>query len=181
MVISTFKRLTQRPSAEKAWQMPGALALPMLPALPCRSTPLEVQATSYLALSAKIVSFCIISTGSRLLRPLGCPPKRVHKTGPAAPRGPFNPNFLPAAGPFKAIGRAQALFFPFSFGGRAAKPSCICHSLKNFAPLISNTFPHTRRPPCRAPLLNGRARRCSPAPPRSSCPGSQPRTRSWAA
>ena len=44
------------PSAEKVWQMPGARALPMPLRAPLRVTPLEVQATSYLAASERIVS-----------------------------------------------------------------------------------------------------------------------------
>lgn len=48
LVMSTFRRETHRPSAEKVWQMPQLTALP-IPWDPfSRSTPLEVQATSYL-------------------------------------------------------------------------------------------------------------------------------------
>jgi hypothetical protein len=61
-VISVFKRETQRPSAAKVWQIPQAAALPICPFAPLRSTPLEVQATSYLALSASISSFFVVST-----------------------------------------------------------------------------------------------------------------------
>ena len=46
-----------RPSAEKLWQIPDSTAFPMLPAFPFRPTPLEVQATSYLAPSVNIFSF----------------------------------------------------------------------------------------------------------------------------
>ena len=57
LVYSTFKRETHLPSAVKVWQQPGAWQLPMEPAWPPRSLPLEVQATSYLALSASMASF----------------------------------------------------------------------------------------------------------------------------
>ena len=58
-VIRTFKRVTQRPSAEKEWQHPATEedVLPMYPFFDVRSPPLEVQAASYLAASVKIVSF----------------------------------------------------------------------------------------------------------------------------
>lgn len=52
----TLSNETQRPSAEKLWQMPGAEQEPSDPFAPARSLPLEVQATSYLAASARIVS-----------------------------------------------------------------------------------------------------------------------------
>lgn len=56
LVISTFKRETQRPSAEKVWQQPVMEVLPMVPERPARSSPLEVQAASYFAASARIFS-----------------------------------------------------------------------------------------------------------------------------
>ena len=46
----------QRPSPEKAWQIPLALVEPMPPA-PVRATPLDVHAASYFAPSVKIFSF----------------------------------------------------------------------------------------------------------------------------
>ena len=53
-----------RPSAEKEWQHPAmeAEVLPIYPALAFRS--LEVQAASYLAASARMVSLSIRSMGS---------------------------------------------------------------------------------------------------------------------
>ena len=57
-VISTFNREMHRPSAEKLWQIPQAIALPIPPFSEApRSTPLEVQATSYFAESDSIFSF----------------------------------------------------------------------------------------------------------------------------
>ena len=61
LVISTFSSEMQRPSAAKLWQMPHPTADPSIPACPSRSTPLEVQAASYLAESASIRSLSISS------------------------------------------------------------------------------------------------------------------------
>src|SRR5665647_1693397 len=55
--MSTFRREIQRPSAAKLWQIPDATALPIFPGWPERSTPLEVQATSYLAASVRMANF----------------------------------------------------------------------------------------------------------------------------
>ena len=55
LVSSSFSREIHRPSAEKLWQQPAATVLPSFP--PRRSPPLEVQATSYLAASVRMVSF----------------------------------------------------------------------------------------------------------------------------
>ena len=57
LVKRILSREIQRPSAEKVWQIPGAMELPMPWPFPLRSTPLEVQATSYLAASERMVSF----------------------------------------------------------------------------------------------------------------------------
>ena len=57
LVKRILSREIQRPSAEKVWQIPGAMELPMPWPFPLRSTPLEVQATSYLAASERRVSF----------------------------------------------------------------------------------------------------------------------------
>ena len=59
LVKRILSREIQRPSAEKVWQIPGAMELPMPWPFPLRSTPLEVQATSYLAASERMVSFSI--------------------------------------------------------------------------------------------------------------------------
>ena len=62
-----------RPSAEKEWQQPHWVVLPMVPGRPERLRPLEVQAASYLAASAKISSFCSSSipfTPNRTFVPL---------------------------------------------------------------------------------------------------------------
>ena len=56
-VNSIFNKEIQRPSAEKEWQIPQERELPGPCPLPERSTPLEVQATSYLAASERIASF----------------------------------------------------------------------------------------------------------------------------
>ena len=53
-----------RPSAEKEWQQPAAMVEPSRPARPARSSPLEVQAASYLAASARMVSLSIRPMGS---------------------------------------------------------------------------------------------------------------------
>lgn len=45
------------PSAEKLWQIPASEVFPMLPAFPFLLTPLDVQATSYLAASVSIFNF----------------------------------------------------------------------------------------------------------------------------
>jgi len=47
----------QRPSEEKLWQMPQETLLPNPLPTPDLSTPLEVQATSYFALSVSIFNF----------------------------------------------------------------------------------------------------------------------------
>ena len=59
--MSTFKREIHRPSAEKEWQHPARVVLPMVPGRPARSRPLEVHAASYLAASARISSFWLSS------------------------------------------------------------------------------------------------------------------------
>ena len=59
--MSTLSSDMQRPSAEKLWQMPQAIELPIVPFAARRSTPLDVQATSYLAASVSIVSFSMTS------------------------------------------------------------------------------------------------------------------------
>jgi hypothetical protein len=59
LVISTFRSEMQRPSAEKLWQMPILTVLPVMPALEPLLEPLEVQATSYLAESERMVSLSI--------------------------------------------------------------------------------------------------------------------------
>jgi len=63
LLISTFKSEMQRPSDENEWQIPGATALPMPlpPTGPLRLTPLDVQAASYFALSARMFSFSRMS------------------------------------------------------------------------------------------------------------------------
>jgi hypothetical protein len=60
LLSSTFNREMHRPSAANVWQQPPATALP-IPFLPGLSTPDDVQAASYLALSARIVSLFIKS------------------------------------------------------------------------------------------------------------------------
>ena len=57
LVISTFSRLTQRPSGVKLWHRPAASELPSSPRRAERSAPELVHATSYLAASARISSF----------------------------------------------------------------------------------------------------------------------------
>ena len=52
------------PSAAKLWQIPQADALPVVPRFPLLSTPLDVQATSYFAASAKISSFSFMPISS---------------------------------------------------------------------------------------------------------------------
>ena len=59
--MSTLSSEMQRPSAEKLWQMPAMAAVPIMPGLGPRSTPLEVQATSYLAESVRICSLSMSS------------------------------------------------------------------------------------------------------------------------
>ena len=63
--MSTFRRVTHRPSPEKVWQHPAIEeeVLPMAPARWRRWAPLEVQAASYLAASVRIVSLSITSMG----------------------------------------------------------------------------------------------------------------------
>ena len=56
LVIRTFKSEMQRPSPAKEWQMPQDTAEPICPFCAFRSTPLEVQATSYFAASERILS-----------------------------------------------------------------------------------------------------------------------------
>lgn len=56
LVKRIFNRETQRPSAAKLWQMPQESVFPMPVPSPPRSTPLEVQATSYLAAADRMVS-----------------------------------------------------------------------------------------------------------------------------
>ena len=68
LVISTFSREMHRPSAEKEWQQPGAVVLPMVPGRPGRSMPLEVQAASYLAASDRIVNLSISSMSAHLFK-----------------------------------------------------------------------------------------------------------------
>ena len=51
----------QRPSEDQAWQIPPKDALPILP-VPCLSTPLDAQDTSYLAESAKTSNLRIVSS-----------------------------------------------------------------------------------------------------------------------
>ena len=50
-----------RPSAEKEWQHPAAMVDPIPLRRRPRSSPLEVQAASYLAASARIVSLSMSS------------------------------------------------------------------------------------------------------------------------
>ena len=78
LVISTFKRVTHRPSAEKEWQHPAIeeVVLPIYPALALRFPPLEVQAASYLAASVRMVSFSRTS-----ISPQGCPPPVMPPVG----------------------------------------------------------------------------------------------------
>ena len=57
LVKRILSKDTQRPSAEKVWQIPAATELPMPVPFPLRSTPLEVQATSYFAASESMASF----------------------------------------------------------------------------------------------------------------------------
>jgi hypothetical protein len=54
LVIKTFNSEIQRPSPEKLWQIPMETALPVAFDLPFLFTPEDVQATSYLAASARI-------------------------------------------------------------------------------------------------------------------------------
>jgi len=56
LVRRIFKSDTQRPSAVQEWQMPHWAPLPIPPLLR-RELPLEAQETSYLAPSARILSF----------------------------------------------------------------------------------------------------------------------------
>ena len=56
-VKSIFNKEIHLPSAEKEWQMPGAIEFPMPPLPPLRLTPLDVQATSYFAAPDSTVSF----------------------------------------------------------------------------------------------------------------------------
>lgn len=67
LLMSTFKSEMHRPSAAKLWQMPQLFALPILFFSPSRSTPLDVQATSYLAASAKFSIFQIHPQSNRPL------------------------------------------------------------------------------------------------------------------
>ena len=64
LVYSIFNNEIQRPSAVKVCQMPAALEFPTCPGRFSRCTPLEVQATSYFAASASIVSFSSIVSPS---------------------------------------------------------------------------------------------------------------------
>lgn len=59
-----FSREMHRPSEEKLWQIPAAREFP-IPVPPLlRLTPEEVQATSYLAASARIVNFFWIKSSA---------------------------------------------------------------------------------------------------------------------
>ncbi len=61
LVSNIFNREIHLPSAEKVWHIPQATELPRLPLTPFLSTPLEVQATSYLAASESISNFfCMV-------------------------------------------------------------------------------------------------------------------------
>ena len=57
LVNKIFNREMQRPSEEKLWQIPEETAFPRYPFFPRRLEPLDVQATSYLAASARIFNF----------------------------------------------------------------------------------------------------------------------------
>ena len=63
--ISTLSKLTQRPSAAKAWQHPSGSAAPIPAFPPLRPLPLEEQDASYFAASANIESFSYISIKKR--------------------------------------------------------------------------------------------------------------------
>ena len=127
--------------------MPGALALQCSP--PCPAGPPAGGAGNVIFRAVgQNREFCIISTGSRLLCPLGCSPKRVRKTGPRG-AGPFSP--IPARRrAFKSIGRAQALFSHFPLGqGRKArlhlsqlKKFCAAH-FKYFSAYPASALPST--------------------------------------
>lgn len=72
LVKRIFSRETQRPSAEKEWQMPQESVFPMPEPSPCRVMPLEVHATSYLAAADRIVSFCMIEGAIWMAGAAGC-------------------------------------------------------------------------------------------------------------
>ena len=59
LVNNILSNETHLPSAEKVWQIPHAREFPIPLPLPLRSTPLEVQATSYFAASVSMASFFI--------------------------------------------------------------------------------------------------------------------------
>ena len=61
-VISILSKEIHLPSLLKVWHIPEATLLPSNPPFPFLSTPLEVQATSYLAASDSISSFLKISS-----------------------------------------------------------------------------------------------------------------------
>ena len=61
-VISILSKEIHLPSPLKVWHIPEATLLPSIPPFPFLSTPLEVQATSYLAASDSISSFLKISS-----------------------------------------------------------------------------------------------------------------------
>ncbi len=65
LVSIVFKSDTHRPSSVKLWQMPQPEALPVVPALLRRVTPLEAHETSYFADSVRICSLFITASSYR--------------------------------------------------------------------------------------------------------------------
>ena len=62
------------PSAEKLWHIPDFLQFPIPVPSPCLSTPLDVQATSYLAASLKICSLSYIDICSCIISAISVHP-----------------------------------------------------------------------------------------------------------